>query len=46
MGGGWWWWWLRPILVFSLSLDQAEQLKLKERKGNLLKEGDKRHKEQ
>ena len=22
-GGGWW---LRPILVFSLSLDQAEQL--------------------
>ena len=22
-GGGWWW--LRPILVFSLSLDQAEQ---------------------
>ena len=19
------WWWLRPILVFSLSLDQAEQ---------------------
>ena len=29
-GGGWWvvgaWWWLRPILVFSLSLDQAEQL--------------------
>ena len=26
-GGGWWWWWwwLRPILVFSLSLDQAEQ---------------------
>ena len=25
-GGGGWWWWLRPILVFSLSLDQAEQL--------------------
>ena len=25
--GGGWWWWLRPILVFSLSLDQAEQLK-------------------
>ena len=24
-GGWWWWWWLRPILVFSLSLDQAEQ---------------------
>ena len=24
-GGGWW---LRPILVFSLSLDQAEQLPL------------------
>ena len=31
--GGWWvvgggvvgWWWLRPILVFSLILDQAEQ---------------------
>ena len=23
-GGGGWWWWLRPILVFSLSLDQAE----------------------
>ena len=23
--GGGWWWWLRPILVFSLSLDQAEQ---------------------
>ena len=23
VGGGWWW--LRPILVFSLSLDQAEQ---------------------
>ena len=22
------WWWLRPILVFSLSLDQAEQLVL------------------
>ena len=26
VGGGWWWLWLRPILVFSLSLDQAEQL--------------------
>jgi len=28
---GWWWGgvvWLRPILVFSLSLSQAEQLKL------------------
>ena len=25
VSGGWWWWWLRPILVFSLSLDQAEQ---------------------
>ena len=28
-GGGWLvggWWWLRPILVFSFSLDQAEQL--------------------
>ena len=24
-GDGRWWWWLRPILVFSLSLDQAEQ---------------------
>ena len=24
MGGGGWWW-FRPILVFSLSLDQAEQ---------------------
>ena len=31
--GRWWggevgggrWWWLRPILVFSLSVDQAEQ---------------------
>ena len=22
---GGWWWWLRPILVLSLSLDQAEQ---------------------
>ena len=30
MVGGWvvggWWWWLRPILVFRLSLDQAEQI--------------------
>ena len=25
MVGGGGWWWLRPILVFSLSLDQAEQ---------------------
>ena len=28
-GGGWWWWVVvvvcKPILVFSLSLDQAEQ---------------------
>ena len=24
--GGGWWWWLRPILVFSLTLDQAEKL--------------------
>ena len=23
--GGGWWWWLRPILVLSLTLDQAEQ---------------------
>ena len=24
--GGWWWWWeCKPILVFSLSLSQAEQ---------------------
>ena len=28
VGGGWWWWWVvvcKPILVFSLSLGQAEQ---------------------
>ena len=24
-GGGWWWWVCKPILVFSLSLSQAEQ---------------------
>jgi len=29
VGGGWWW--LRPILVFSLSVDQAEQLSLNKR---------------
>ena len=23
--GGWWWWGCKPILVFSLSLSQAEQ---------------------
>ena len=29
-GGGGGGWWLRPILVFSLSLDQAEQKRRKE----------------
>jgi hypothetical protein len=25
--GGWWWWVCKPILVFSLGFDQAEQYK-------------------
>ena len=33
VGGGGWWWWVvvvcKPILVFSLSLGQAEQFGLR-----------------
>ena len=34
VGGGEWWWWLRPILLFSLGLDQAEQNLVKQNLAN------------